>query len=398
MAISLYEKKEDCCGCGNCQLVCPVHAVELVNDVVGNEYPLINKEKCIECGKCLSVCRYKKDDICNQIEKFHQDAYIGIASDEDILMNTASGGIFTTLAEAIINCGGVVVGAAWGDNGELSHILVSDVDGIKQLQGSKYVRSKLKSIFVSIKTMLNEGKVVLFSGTPCQVSALRAYLSKEYENLFLVDLICHGTPDQHIFKEYLKKYTKKGVISDIKFRNKEYGWGYSNLDLCYKNGTLKTIKTEKSSYFTYFLWGKIYRENCYSCPYSNQKRYGDITIGDFWGVEKYHINELRENKIDTNKGVSCVLVNSERGQKLIDKYGQKLKLIPSSFEKCSEDNLNLRQPCEKPIDYEKIYTGFSIYGYMYVEIYYKMGELKSRVVSIIPRCVKNIIKKVLRRN
>lgn len=288
-------------------------------------------------------------------------------------MKTASGGIFAELAEKIILSNGVVYGTVINLQKEKYHVFCDRAQTIEELDpmyGSKYVYSYYGDIYQKIKQDLENGKEVLLSGTPCQIAGIKSYLGKEYDNLLTVDIICHGVPDIQLFKDYLNylEAKKKVEIHKFVFRDKTNGWG-TNGKICFS--TKKGINKEKtflgkeSSYYYYFLKGEIYRENCYQCPYAKKERVGDLTIGDFWGVEK---EEPQYNEREIRNGVSCILVNNKKGDDKLKKYGNNLKMTETELDKIMKWNDQLSHPVKQKSN--KILQLYKKKGYKKVQQYY----------------------------
>lgn len=349
--IALAKENSECCGCGTCVLVCPVKAIRMVPGELGCLYPQIDTEKCIQCHACENVCAYTKaapartEDPC---------VIAAAAKNSAVLKNSASGGVFASLAHRILDEGGMVYGCSLEmENGVLTpkHIAVETHAEAGKLQGSKYVQSRLGTVFAEIRQLLKQQRIVLFSGTPCQVDALRHYLKDtDTEKLFTVDLICHGVPSAELFQEYLRRLGKqeKGTVTDFSFRDKTNGWGLqAGYSVRGSAGTEKKrlMPSGLSSYYTFFLESETYRESCYSCRYARTARAGDITIGDFWGIEQEHPELLRKNGgiLNEKMGVSAVLVNTEKGEKLLAEYGADMILAESSLERIAKWNNQLRK-------------------------------------------------------
>lgn len=376
----LYNKKCDCAGCSACMNICPQKAIIMKEDENGYIYPKIDETKCINCGLCQKTCAYQN----YQIEGNSIKAYASFNTDEKSLKKSSSGGVFASLASDFLKKGGIVYGCAMEHKEELlvpMHIRVDKVEELWKLQGSKYVKSVIDFSYIDVKEQLKNGKKVLFSGTPCQVAALKKYLSisnVNTDNIYYIDLICHGTPSTRFFQDYIRfiENKKKFKILDLKFRNKRYGWGLKGT-ITYKKpeGRIKekVFYNRLSSYYNYFLKGKTYRENCYSCKYANIHRNGDITIGDYWGIEIQHPEYLKDNggKITITKGISCILVNSKKGEKLLEDYGKKLVLLKSSIGKIVEGNQQLTSPCDLDSERNTILKIYREKGYGGVEKYYR---------------------------
>ena len=402
--IMLVKDKSNCCGCEACMNICPQNAIEMTVDEYGYKYPKINHEKCIKCGLCKKTCAYQNDFELQE----NEETYVAITTNKDILMKSASGGIFGQIASNIIKQNGVVYGCSMEKENEKltpKHIKINTLDEIKKLQGSKYVQSDINYTYKLIKEDLENGKKVLFSGTPCQVAALKTFIgNKKNENLFTIDIICHGIPSKKIFQDYISFIERKEnvIVNDFVFRDKTKGWGLqARIDYTDKkeNKKSKLITSHLSSYYQLFLNSEIYRENCYSCKYAGKKRVGDITIGDFWGIEKEHPEYLKDNggEIDEKNGISCVLINNKKGKEILEKYCEDLLIKESNFEKAAKQNKQLNHPSTKTENREEILKEYIKEGYSGVDKwYFKKIGIKKYVYYIsekIPRKYKIKLKK-----
>ena len=393
--ISLDEKR--CCGCGACVSICPVNAIEMRTSSKGFMYPQIKLEKCINCGKCKNICNYGETVKTRE----NLDSYVAISKSNELLKKSSSGGVFASIARAFIENGGIVYGASMNyEKGKLNikHIGIENLNQLYKIQGSKYVQSFTIDTYKIIKEQLKQNKLVLFSGTPCQINGLKQFLNKEYKNLYPIDIICHGVPSQKMFNDYISTIEKKKKIKiyNVIFRDKEKGWGlngyieYKQKDK--KNKRMKLYKNE-SSYYYLFLKGLIYRESCYNCPYASEKRPGDITIGDYWGIEKEDPEILE--KIDKKKGISCLIVNKVSGKMLLEQYGKYLNLYTTTFEKIKRNNGQLIKPVQKNNMCIEVMQQYEEYGYIGVEkIFKKMMGLniyKNHIINPIKTLLKRIL-------
>ena len=306
------EEKDLCCGCTACYSVCPKNAIKMVRDNEGFLYPEVDKEKCVNCGMCKKVC-----PILNKakLNEFKPKAYLFQNSNEEIRKDSTSGGIFTAIGEFVIKNNGIVYGAAFDDDFVVNHIGVEVVDKLSKFRKSKYVQSNQNNCFKEIKQYLDNGKLVCYSGTPCQVGGLRAYLRKDYENLILVDIMCHSVPSPLVFEKYKRYILKKmnaNKILNINFRDKsKYGYKYSMMTVETDNGTYSQgIDTD--SYLRAFFSDVSVRPSCYNCHFKTMKRVSDLTIWDC-----FNINEI-DKSFDDDKGTTRVLVQSEKGEKLLE--------------------------------------------------------------------------------
>ena len=340
--IQVYNNKSVCCGCGLCETVCPRNAIEMQMDEIGFKYPKINQEKCIDCGACKKICGYNTDST-----NFIKNSYAAVNTNDKVLQKSASGGIFSAIAQSFLKTQGLVCGAEMlicGNRTEVKHVLIESESELERLQGSKYVQSDIKDCFEEIILRLKEGKKVLFSGTPCQVAAIkRCTRGKFEENLFMIDIICHGVPSLKFFNDYLQveKTKKKMDIQKFIFRDKKYGWGKKGSICGIKKGNTVTelVNSRTSSYYSLFNDGEVFRDCCYKCPFASVHREGDITIGDYWGI-------LQENKrTNDNLGISQIMLNTQKGERIFDEIKQELEY----FEIKSDNYIqpNMRKPTER---------------------------------------------------
>ncbi len=404
--LNLFKNEQDCCGCTACFQACPTSAIALKENEKGFIYPIINSDLCINCGKCEKVCAFQNITETNKPIK----SFVAANKSDDIL-NSTSGGVFVSIAKAVIARGGVVFGASMEyENNKLkvSHIAVENEGELIKLQGSKYTQSDTSSVFKNVKTALSGDRLTLFSGTPCQVAGLKAFLgNKEYKNLILLDLICHGIPSAKFFGDYISLLEEKlnGRIFDYKFRDKKKGWAYvSKVSYFDKNNSSKSkhIYGAESSYIDLFLKSYTFRDSCYNCKYASSSRPGDITIGDYWGIENEHSDYLSANggKFNELKGISCAIVNTEKGAEILSGFGGELLLADSTFEKIAKKNGQLRHPCKKSPVREKIFEIYQNEGYKAVDRYfYKSLGAKYYIkffINRLPSKVKKFARRVIK--
>lgn len=305
-------KAQDCCGCGACYNKCPVGAISMQENEEGFLAPVIDESKCTNCGLCVKSCPSLNVQY-NNTDK--PECYAAMADDE-IRMKSSSGGIFTLLAEYILDKGGYVCGAAFDDNWDVHHIIIDDKNDLDKLRGSKYVQSNTENCYKQIKKLLDEDKYVLFSGCPCQVAGLYAFLGKNYEKLYTVDILCHGSPSPGVWQKYLTETFDKNDIEKINFRDKnKIGWSCSHCIISMRNG--EDIVTD--DYTKLFHLSINLRKSCYDCNYSKKPRPADITLGDFWGISD-HIKGLNDGK-----GLSFVLINNDKGKFFFNEIADKTK-------------------------------------------------------------------------
>lgn len=306
----IQPNENNCFGCRACENICPKEAISMRADEKGFLYPEINEDLCVDCGLCRKACPFVSKHI---TEEFSQKAYAVIHKNPDTLKKSTSGGAFTLFANEVLKRGGMVCGCTLDENLCVSHISIFSADELDKLRGSKYVQSDMGKIHSEVYNCLKEGKPVLFSGTPCQVDSLNAFLkakNQPTEKLLTIDILCHGVPSPKLwadFVAYLEK-TYKSKLTTFKFRTKLAGWENSIETATFANG--KTIKNTHPLrvFLTFFHKNISLRPMCNACPYTSYKRVSDITIGDYWGIDK------TQPEINDNKGLSLVLINTEKGE------------------------------------------------------------------------------------
>lgn len=290
--------KKNCCGCSACVQRCPKQCISLHEDREGFLYPRIDSTRCIDCGLCEKVC-----PILNQIgERIPVEIFAAKNINERIRCESSSGGIFTLLAEQTINAGGVVFGVKWNEYFEAVHSYTETKEGLAAFRGSKYVQSKVGETFKQAEMFLKQGRQVLFSGTPCQIAALKLYLRKRYDNLLAIDVVCHGVPSPKVWREYLTSLNhSEHPISYVNLRSKERGWRQYSYVIKANDCILYDNFAYKSPFLQGFSLNLTLRPSCYNCPAKAGRSNADITLADCWGV-----NKLKGIK-DDNKGYSSVL-------------------------------------------------------------------------------------------
>ena len=376
--------KEKCVGCKSCEQSCPKHCISMMENKEGFWYPSVDEECCVECGLCLKKCPVKNVD---SHRNEPQKVWAWRNKNNTDIMRSASGGAADSAAKTVLQMGGIVYGAAYDEQLVVNHIeITADVEREK-IQSSKYVQSDLRDSYTKVKHRLAEGKTVLFTGTPCQIAGLYAFLGGDQEKLYTIDLICHGVPSPKFFKKYLEYQNKKtsGKIIYFNFRSKDKrGWGTQYLLKTKTKTKTKTLSLDR--YGKHFMDGDCYRESCYQCVYANTNRVGDLTVGDFWGIAKSHPD------FNSPKGVSSVFVNTEKGQKLFDMMRSLAEVEEATLEEGMIKQGNLVKPCTRPdtrdIFYEKIDEANFIDNI-------RIGiQLKERIKAALPAGAVRLLKKV----
>ncbi|MBE6738430.1 MAG: 4Fe-4S dicluster domain-containing protein [Ruminococcaceae bacterium] len=321
--------RDRCTGCGACEQSCAVGALKMKEDEEGFLFPVIDEESCVSCNKCVNVCPVASD----KAEAKPADVYAVRAKDEDTVFLSSSGGVFGTLAECVVNAGGVVFGAGYDENLCVLHKCATSLQDIGALMGSKYVQSDVRNTYKEIKEYLTEGKQVLFTGTSCQCAGLKSYLEKDYDNLLLVDFVCHGVPSPALFKNYLEFMGQKGEITRVRFRDKTEDKKRGHyISIEYKNAPVYRVPSVSDPYMLAFLQNISLRRCCYECSFKAFKSGSDITIGDFWGLSKTD-SPLREKD-----GVSLCAINTEKGRHFFEKIKDKIDSDPRTLEEALGEN------------------------------------------------------------
>lgn len=383
--INIYKNKTECTGCTACYSICPVQAINMEQDVEGFYYPVINQELCINCHKCQRACPEKSSR--NDLEPI--SLYAVKSKDNAIRMGSSSGGSFTILAEWVEQHKGVIYGAAYDDQFQVKHCRAEKRNEWEKFRVSKYVQSDLGETFKQVKSDLIEERLVLFTGTPCQVNGLKSFLKEiDTSRLITCDIVCHGTPSPKIWKEYLNFIRRRysDSIAKISFRDKlESGWHNSSLAVWgFQKGLLFSEKHSDNLYSQMYFRNFISRPSCYICGYCNLYRCSDITLGDYWGVEKYH------PEFDDDKGTSLFMCNTKRGEKLWEETKIRVEYIRLLKEECLQPNL--QKSSTRPDNREEFWKMYQKYGIK--KIGQDMGLLPMSYVERICRKVNGILRKI----
>lgn len=302
-------EKSNCCGCCACGDKCPKQAISFKTDAEGFWYPEVVNEKCIDCHLCEKVCPLLN---LNQFQsKEPKTSFYAINNNEVERDNSSSGGIFIMLMKKTIKEGGVVFGATYDEEWMVHHTSADDLQDALKFQGSKYVQSKAEGCYNDVWKELKDGRRVLFAGTACQIAALKCFLDKEYDNLVTIDVVCHGVPSPGIWRNYLSELKTNKEIIAINFRDKSTGWRNYSLTVHFSDGSELKESHYKNLYMQGFLHDLYLRPSCHNCKFKEGKCGSDITLGDFWGIEKVR------SEVDDDQGVSLVLANTPKGDHLI---------------------------------------------------------------------------------
>lgn len=378
-------EEKQCSGCQACANICPKKAISMIADEKGFLRPVIDQEKCINCGLCKRTCPVLKNVKTESLKK----VYACYNKNEEERINSSSGGIFILLAKSIIKKDGVVFGAYLDEDQKVRHSYAETEEELVKFMGSKYVQSDVNETYKKVKEFLLQDRYVLFTGTPCQIEGLKAYLQKDYEKLYTQDIICHGAPSPLVWEKY-KKYRKEIDVDtpiEISFRNKDEGWKLFNLKFSYKNKAYKKNQHE-DLFMKAFLKNTILRDSCYNCAFKKLDRISDITLADFWGIQNVH------PELDDNKGTSVLIVNSEKGKELFELIKEELVYTESNIEYVKQYNSSMIKSVNPDPNREKFFANLNemTFDKLVAKYTYKK-PLYRRVLGKIKRIIKKILGK-----
>jgi len=344
--ITITEKK-NCNGCHACASICPQDCITMESDYEGFWYPKINMQNCVACDLCEKICPiiYKV-----QIENEPQ-AYACYNIDESVRMESSSGGLFTLIAEQVIHNNGVVFGARFLKNFTVVHCYIEEKEELRRLRGSKYVQSKIGETYKQARVFLKQGRQVLFSGTPCQIGGLKAYLKQDYANLTCIDIICHGVPSLKVWQKYVSYQENRAgaTIQSIAFRRKDEGWKRFSISLSFKNEMEYVQTHDKDLYMQAFLKNICLRPSCYACNFKTLHRQSDITLADFWGIRDI----LPE--MDDDKGTSLAIINSVGGKSMFNRIKYQITYKEVDINKAVSYNSSATKSVERNPKREKFF-------------------------------------------
>ena len=377
---NLVFDKNKCCGCSHCMHICPVGAITMVEDNEGFKYPNIDNEKCIHCNKCKNLCQFNKNKDYSQ--QFDTPLVYAVKhKDGDVVANSRSGGIFTALSDYVLNLKGAVYGCVLTDDMQVVHIRATNQDDRNKMRGSKYVEGNILAIYEQVKNDVASGKHVLISGTSCQVDALRNYLkSLDCSKVIFMDILCQQVTSYKIWKDYIAYLEKKhkGVVTNFNFRDKQrFGW-----DGAHESFDINSYKYYSNAYASIYYSCWFSRPACYTCPYKTINHPADITIGDFWGIEK------AAPEFNDNKGVSLVLVNNDKGKLVFDKISSTINFEQTTIDKAMQPVLI--KSIDAPTTRDKSWRIYNKKGIKAIVKSIKLKQFKTK-------CLRKI-KKILRIN
>ena len=357
----------------------------MIEDNEGFKHPEICQDKCINCGLCKRTCPVLNTKENSSLNK----CYAAYNKNDKVKKTSSSGGIFDAIARVILKENGIVIGASFNDKMELKHIAIEKLEDLEKLKGSKYLQSDLDNVFSYIKEHISDRKV-LFAGTPCQVAGLRAYLKKNYDNLVCIDLFCHGVPSPKLFSKYIKELENNNDSKVVKynFRDKKTGWDiYSNTTSFENDNEISELQSN-NSYMRLFLSDVALRESCYNCNFKIGNKYSDLTLGDFWGVQKYYPEMYSKN------GVSAIIINTEKGKLIFESISNNLKYKECKLEEIEDGNPSLKSSGKCPSKREKFFKDIDNLGIK--ELSKKYANIS--MITKLKNKLKKLIKKIIRRS
>lgn len=369
------QDKSYCCGCGACAQRCPQSCITMQEDDKGFLYPVVDEAACVGCGLCEQACPFlnegvdKADDV---------PAFAAVNSDRTIRESSSSGGVFSLLARLVMAHGGMVFGARFDEAWNVVHDGFDDMEAEARFRGSKYVQSVIGDTYSRAESLLKQGRPVLFSGTPCQIAGLRHFLGKEYDNLLLVEVACHGVPSPKVWREYLADISRKTLLTEVNFRSKTTGWK----DYSVRIGSLSR-RHDDDEYMGCFIKNYSLRPSCFNCRFKAGQSGADITLADLWGIETIAPH------LDDGMGTSLVIVHTEKGRKHLEECP--LKQEPVRYASAVKANPSLEHPATRPEDYEAFWRMFNEdgprqalnkYGKLYPSgLLIRLKRLASRLLS-----------------
>ena len=359
----VYLSKKDCCGCTACQNSCPQNAITMHPDSEGFIYPVIDTANCVDCNLCREVCPFINSEA--QKNNAPQTVYSCVHKSEDALRHSTSGGAFTAISDVILKMGGIVYGADFDSEYNIFHSRAENAQQRDRQRVSKYAQSDLSGCFEKVLSDLENDKIVLFTGTPCQIAGIKSFIpEKLHKNLYLCDLICHSIPSPLIWREYKAYQEQKygGKMTKVMFRSKVHPWtrDNSNRGFIFEVNGDGVLHEDNIFYDLFFKVGTITRPSCENCKFTSVNRVGDITIADYWGIEEY--DPSKYNPL----GVSVVISNNKKGEFLAEAMSEYATLEQRDFAEQKKHQKRLAQPAEFPAYRTEFWEDLHNHGFAYV--------------------------------
>ena len=387
----------NCIGCGNCQSVCPTKCISLKEDKEGFQQIYISMDKCVHCLQCEENCPIIKYQPSKNRQATNIKVYACHHINPEVQTKSSSGGFFTALCETFFSIypNAIIYGAVLQEDLSVKHDSANNITEIQKFVGSKYLQSDITEALPSIKKNLKNNQYVLFTGTPCQIAALYTYLKKDYQHLFTSEVICHGVPSALHFRKqneyWLNMYGKE--IKNIHFRSKYICWAIPMTKYTFNDNSMRYFRTEENSFMAAFYSSLNLRRSCYVCNYASIPRFGDFTMGDFWKIKSSHFFSFRE----IVNGISLVLCNNEKADKLFSSICKKLKFESSSLDRAIQGNIHLIKPTKKDLkerelffhDIQVLPLNSILEKYNHISMRKKLGIILGRRIMYIFYYLKN---------
>lgn len=379
--------KEDCCGCEACREVCPRQCISMQRDGEGFLYPVVDASLCVDCGACERVC-----PVINRAEISEPlRSYAAKHREDSLRRESSSGGVFSLLASEVLKGGGVVFGAVFNANWEVEHSYTETLEGLAAMRQSKYSQSRIGGMYAEVKRFLKDGKRVLFSGTPCQISGLKKYLGREYDGLLVVDCACHGVPSAKVFDRYLDEKNSEQTavcradISSVSFRDKTLGIENLRFEVKTAENVVVSEPTSVNPFMRGFHNDLYLRPSCYNCPVKGGRSSSDITIADLWSIKKV------APKFGDALGVSLVVVNTQKGEDALPK--DNADFLEVDFTESIEGNSGFSESLAQNPNREKFFAGLDHCDKISEHILNNLYQPKRPLIVRVKRKLNSILRK-----
>lgn len=359
---------KNCSGCGACASKCSQKCIKMIENSDGFVYPYIDVDVCINCNTCESAC-----PVLNPSRRESAPTVYAVNSkDNNVRRNSSSGGVFSLISEYVLNHNGVVFGAAFNKSDfSVNHIYVEDINDLSLLRGSKYIQSNIGNSYISAESFLKNGRLVLFTGTPCQIAGLKSFLKKDYSNLICQDLVCHGCSSFLVFQKYLDYVSNKTIddIESVSFRNKKYGWNNFSVSIRFRSKHEYNNIHTNDPFMRAFLFNLSLRDSCYDCPFKDFPYISDITLADYWGVSRFH------PELNDDLGTSLVIVNSNKGKELFDLISDGTEFCKADLDEARMYNPTIFHSVKRPEIRDAFFNDLRDYDFSYANTkYLRIGK------------------------
>lgn len=380
------KNKVDCCGCNACGDACTHGAITFKTDIEGFWYPEVDKAKCVDCGLCEKVCpiinvkELKKNDLPKSI------CYAAEHKNMEVVFDSTSGGLFSALADIMYKSEGYVGGAVFNEDFSVRQYISNNKEDLVRIRSSKYLQSSLEGFFKQVRELVRKGENVLVCGSPCQMAALRSFLRKDYDNLIIADYICRGTNSPKVWRKYLDSFEERygSKVVYCKAKSKEYGWRNLTQKVILENGKHVYETKDQSNYTKGYLQTGVYcRPSCYDCKFKGYPRISDITLADFWGIEKVNTS------MEKNLGTSLVMVNSKKGEAYFEKVKKRINYVEVSFKSIESGNPSLNKPLSSAkVDRKQFFEDLDNMSFLNIAQKYILKDNKEGIKSKMKRMLK----------